>query len=71
MQSHDLATIFENDWQQVKFEEVAMKKSTELIKFFIKVAILAVAYSATGFFSEGEEASFEIVTLDEVTSCMA
>jgi hypothetical protein len=48
-----------------------MKKSTELIKFFIKVAILAVAYSATGIFSEGEEVPFEIITLDETTSCMA
>lgn len=47
-----------------------MKKSTELIKFFIKVAILAVAYAAAGFFSEGGEGSFEIVTLDETMDCM-
>ena len=47
-----------------------MKKSTELIKFFIKVAILAVAYSASGIFSEGETVPFTIVTLDEMTSCI-
>ena len=48
-----------------------MKKSTELIKFFIKIAILAVANSATGNFSEGKEVSFESITLDEITSCKA
>jgi hypothetical protein len=57
--------------EQVKFEEVAMKKSTELIKFFIKIAILAVASSATGLFSEGQEVPFELITLDETASCMA
>ena len=46
-----------------------MKKSDELIKFFIKVAILAVANSATDNFSEGGEVPFEIVTLDDLTNC--
>jgi len=50
-----------------KKEDKAMKKSTELIKFFIKVAILAIAYSSSGVFSEGGEFPFEIVTLDEMT----
>jgi len=47
-----------------------MKKSTELIEFFIKVAILAVAYSATGNFPEGEEIPFETINLDEMTGCL-
>jgi len=47
-----------------------MKKSTELIKFFIKVAILAVADFATSNFSDGEEVSFGFITLDEPTNCM-
>ena len=47
-----------------------MKKSTELIKFFIKVAILAAADSATSNFSDGEEAPFRIITLDETANCM-
>jgi hypothetical protein len=43
-----------------------MKKSTELIKFFIKIAILAVAGSTTGIFSEDEGVSFDAITLDEM-----
>ena len=48
-----------------------MKKSNELIKFFIKVAILAAAYSAAGNFPEGEEIPFEAITLDEMTNYAA
>lgn len=47
-----------------------MKKSTELIEFFIKVAILAAAYSATGTFPEGEEVPFETIILDEMAGCL-
>ena len=53
-----------------KFEDKAMKKSTTLIRFFVRIAILAVAYAAAGFFSEGGEGTFEIVTLDETMDCM-
>lgn len=59
-----------HEWQQVKMEEKAMKKSTELIWFFVQAAILAAAYAATGFFPEGGEGHFEIITLDETSSCM-
>ena len=48
-----------------------MKTSTALIKFFIRIAILAVADAASGIFSEGEEVPVEFITLDETTSCMA
>jgi hypothetical protein len=51
-------------------EDKAMKKSTTLIRFFVQVAILAVAYAAAGFFSEDWEGPFEIVTLDETMDCM-
>jgi hypothetical protein len=54
-----------------KMEDRAMKTSTTLIWFFVQVALLAVTYAATGISGEGEESHFEIVTLDETTSCIA
>jgi hypothetical protein len=51
-------------------EDKAMKKSTELIEFFIKVAILAAAEYAIGIVSEGEEIPFETINLDEMTGCL-
>jgi hypothetical protein len=53
-----------------KFEDKAMKKSTTLIRFFVRIAILAVAYAAAGFSSVGGEGTFEIVTLDETMDYM-
>ena len=70
MRNYDFAGVFQKERHNQK-EDKAMKKSTELIKFFIKVAILAVAYSSTDIFPEGEEFPFEILTLDEMTSSTA